>query len=524
MSRAERAAVSGDSFYITTAIDYANGDPHLGHAFEKIGADAIARYRRLRGDRVRFLMGMDEHGQKVAQAAAARGVEPQQLVDAVADTFQGTWKRLGISNDQFIRTTDEDHRRGVQAFIERIFDRNPDDFYERAYEGWYCVGCELFKRDPEIVDGRCVLHPTRELEWTEERNWFFRLTRYEPFLREHFDRHPEFLLPESRRNEILALLDSGLEDISVTRSRLHWAIPFPRPTSTGETQGTWVWFDALPNYLTATGFPDPGYEQSWPANLHVIGKDITRLHCVVWPAMLQAAGLPLPEAVWAHGFVTFGGERFSKSAGVRLDLDEAVGRHGPDAFRYFLLREVPWDGDGGFTYERFDERYTSELANDLGNLANRSLVMLAKYRDGRTPAAARSELDRFADEAVARYRDRMDRLLLHEGAAAAFSMISEANGFIVQHAPWKLAKDPERSAELDAVLASLVRVLAIAATVLSPFMPDKMSALWARLGGGAGMPSLDALPALDPAGWAAEQGEVLFPRPELAQQERTTPA
>jgi methionyl-tRNA synthetase len=523
MSRAERATVSGDRFYLTTAIDYANGDPHLGHAFEKIGADAIARYRRLRGEDVRFLMGMDEHGQKVAQTAAARHLPPQQLVDEVAATFASFWERLGISHDRFIRTTEEGHRRGVRAFIERIFDRNPDDFYERAYEGWYCVGCELFKREAEIEDGRCVLHPTRDLEWTEERNWFFRLTRYQPFLRRHFEENPGFLLPESRRNEVLALLESGLEDISVTRSRLEWAIPFPRPTSTGETQGTWVWFDALPNYITATGFPDAGYETIWPADLHVIGKDITRLHCVIWPAMLEAAGLPLPRAVWAHGFVSFGGERFSKSAGVRLDLAEAIDRHGPDAFRYFLLREVAWDGDGGFTYERFDERYTAELANDLGNLANRSLAMLTKFRDGIVPTAARTELDRFADDALARYRDRMDSLLLHEGAAAAFSMVSEANGFIVQHAPWKLAKDPERAAELDSVLASLVRVLGFSAVLLSPFMPEKMAALWERLGSGGPMPLLDALPALDPVGWSASQGEVLFPRPELAQQEHGAP-
>jgi methionyl-tRNA synthetase len=520
MSRGDEGTLSGKRFYITTAIDYANGDPHLGHAFEKIGADAIARYRRLRGDAVEFLMGMDEHGQKVAQTAAARGLEPQALVDEVAATFQAVWQRLDISNDHFVRTTAERHKRGVRALIERIFDRNPDDFYERAYEGWYCVGCELFKRDPEIEDGRCILHPTRALEWTEERNWFFRLTRYEPFLRDLFDRNPEFLQPESRRNEILALLDSGLEDISVTRSRLDWAIPFPRPTSTGEQQGTWVWFDALPNYLTATGYPDPGYETLWPASLHVIGKDITRLHCVIWPAMLRAAELPLPEAVWAHGFVSFGGERFSKSAGVRLDLGEAIDRHGADAFRYFLLREVPWDGDGGFTYERFDERYTSELANDLGNLANRSLAMLAKYRDGVTPDAPRTGMDRFADRAVERYRERMDALLLDEGAAAAFSIVSEANGFVVQQAPWKLAKDPDRDAELDAVLASLVRVLGIASVLLSPFMPNKAKALWDRLGTGREMPELEALAGLDPAGWHASPGEVLFPRPDLAQPAR----
>jgi methionyl-tRNA synthetase len=503
-------------FYITTAIDYANGDPHLGHAFEKIGADAIARYRRLRGHDVHFLMGMDEHGQKVAQTAAAREVAPQELVDTVAAAFEAVWARLGISHDRFIRTTDAAHKRGVHALIERIFDRNPGDFYERAYEGWYCVGCELFKRDAEIQDGRCMLHPTRELEWTEERNWFFRLSRYEPFLRELFAARPDFLLPESRRNEILALIEGGLDDISVTRSRLEWAIPFPRATSAGETQGTWVWFDALPNYLTATGYPDPGFERLWPADLHVIGKDITRLHAVVWPAMLQAAELPLPRAVWAHGFVTFGGERFSKSAGVRLELSEAIDRHGPDAFRYFLLREVPWDSDGGFTYERFDERYTAELANDLGNLANRSLAMLARYRDGVVPPAEPTELDAAADAAIVRYGERMDRLLLHEGAAAAFTIVSQANAFVGDRAPWKLAKDPELAAELDAVLASLVRALAFAAVLLSPFMPGKMRELWDRLGSGAEPPPLADLAALSPAGWHTRQGEVLFPRPELA--------
>lgn len=508
--------MSEKPYYITTAIDYANGDPHLGHAFEKIGADAIARYHRLRGDRVHFLMGMDEHGQKVAQTAAARGISPQQLTDEVAAAFQGMWTRLGISNDQFIRTTDEHHKRGVRALIERIFELNPDDFYERSYQGWYCVGCELFKRDNEIVEGRCILHPTRELEWAEERNWFFRLTRYQDFLKELFARRPDFLQPESRRNEILSLLESGLEDISVTRSGLDWAIPFPRPTSDGEIQGTWVWFDALPNYLTAAGYPDPAFRERWPAQLHVIGKDITRLHCVIWPAMLQAAELELPDRVWGHGFVNLGGERFSKSAGVRLDLVEAIDRHGPDAFRYFLLREIPWNDDGSFSYERFDERYTAELANDLGNLASRSLSMVAKYRDGVVPAGEPTELDRKAEEVVARYRDRMERRLLHEGAAAALALVAEANAFVGDRAPWKLAKDPERAAELDAALASLVRALAVAATLLSPFMPNKMAELWERLGSGAEMPTLDEVAAVDVAGWRARQGEVLFPRPELA--------
>jgi methionyl-tRNA synthetase len=501
-------------FYLTTAIDYANGEPHLGHAFEKVGADAVARYRRLAGDDVRFCMGMDEHGQKVAQAAAARGVEPQALVDELSERFRAVWTRLAVSNDRWIRTTDPHHRRGVQALIERALARSPDDFYERAYEGWYCVGCELFKREGEIRDGRCVLHPTLELQWTEERNWFFRLSAYGDFLRGHFAANPDFLLPESRRNEILALLDGGLEDISITRARLAWAIPFPRPTSDGVAQGTWVWFDALPNYLTDTGFPDEGWEAWWPAQLHVVGKDITRLHAVVWPAMLRAAGLPLPERVWGHGFVMLGGERFSKSAGVTLDLDEAIGRFGPDAFRWFLLREVPWDGDGAFSWERFTDRYTAELANGLGNLASRATSMLAKYREGVVPASA-LEPDPGVAAAVAGYRAAMDAYLLHEGAAAAYEVVRRANALVAEREPWKMAKDPARAGELDGVLAAMVRSLAAAAVMLSPFMPGKMAELWERLGSGrAAMPALEELAGLDVAGWSAEAGPILFPRPE----------
>ena len=503
-------------FYITTAIDYANGDPHQGHAYEKIGADAIARYHRLAGDEVRFCMGMDEHGQKVAQAAAARGITPQQLVDELADRFQGFWKRLHVSNDRWVRTTQEHHKRGVKALIERIFERNPDDFYEKSYEGWYCVGCELFKRENEIQDGRCVLHPTRELQWTEERNWFFRLTRYQDFLRAHFDANPHFILPESRRNELLALMDSGLEDISVTRARLSWAIPFPRPTSDGVEQGTWVWFDALPNYLTDTGYPDGDWEAWWPAQLHVVGKDITRLHAIIWPAMLHSAGLPLPERVWGHGFVLLGGERFSKSSGVGLDMGEAIDRFGPDAFRYFLLREVPWDSDGNFSWERFTERYTSELANGLGNLASRGTTMLAKYRDGVVPASP-VEADEAIAGAVEAYRAAMDACLLHEGGAAAFEVVRIANALVAEKQPWSIAKDPARADELDAVLATMVRYLAAAVVLLSPFMPVKMAELWERLGSGRdAMPSLDELATLDVSGWKTSAGAILFPRPEVA--------
>lgn len=503
-------------FYVTTAIDYANGDPHLGHAFEKIGADAIARYHRLIGDEVRFCMGMDEHGQKVAQAAAARGVDPQALVDELAARFRAVWNRLDISNDRWVRTTDAHHRRGVKALIEAALERSPDDFYEKTYEGWYCVGCELFKRENEIQDGHCVLHPTRELQWTEERNWFFRLTNYQDFLRAHFDANPGFLLPESRRNEMLALLDSGLEDISITRARLSWAIPFPRRTSDGVEQGTWVWFDALPNYLTDTGYPDEGWREWWPAQLHVVGKDITRLHSIIWPAMMQSAGLPLPGAVWGHGFVTLGGERFSKSSGVTLDLGEAIDRFGPDAFRYFLLREVPWDGDGAFGWERFTERYTAELANGLGNLASRATSMIEKYRGGAVPASP-LEADEVIAAAAERYRAAMDANLLHQAAAEAYAIVDHANAVVAQRQPWVIARDEARADELDLLLASMVRYLAAAATLFSPFMPGKCAELWARLGAGREtLPAIGELATLDVSGWQVQAGAILFPRPEPA--------
>ena len=504
-------------FYLTTAIDYANGEPHLGHAFEKIGADVIARYHRLRGDDVHFLMGMDEHGQKVRQAAEERGVSPQEFVDEIARKFEGMWERLGISNDQFIRTTDPAHKRGVRALIKRIHDGNPDDFYEKSYEGWYCVGCELFKRENEIVEGRCVLHPTRELQWTQERNWFFRLSRYDGFLRRLFAERPEFLRPESRRNEIIALLDQGLEDISITRSRLAWAIPFPLQTSTGEEQGTWVWFDALPNYLTATGFPNGSYKERWPAQLHVVGKDITRLHAVVWPAMLQAAELPLPEHVWGHGFVTLGGERFSKSAGVRLELSEAIDRFGPDAFRYYLMREVPFDADGSFSWERFEQVYNAELANSWGNLASRVITMVEKYCGGAVPSGASTDLDATDVSDLDEYVAAMDGprgYLLHEGLKRAMMSVTRGNEYVQTTQPWALAKEAAKRGQLEQTLAALMRALARQCVLLHPFLPLKTEELWRQLGGRGAVSDqrYDRLPHIDVTGWRVSKGASLFPK------------
>jgi methionyl-tRNA synthetase len=383
------------------------------------------------------------------------------------------------------------------------------------------VGCEAFKTDNEIEDGKCILHPTRTLEWVEERNWFFRLSRYREFLQAHLASHATFIGPESRRNEIVSLLAQGLEDVSASRARLTWGVPFPRPTRDGEPQTTYVWFDALPNYLTATGFPAPEFAARWPAQLHIIGKDITRFHCVIWPAMLQAAGLPLPDRVWAHGFVTLaGGERFSKSAGVRVELDDAITRYGPDAFRYFILREVPFDGDGAFSWERLQERYTADLANAFGNLASRTIAMVERYFEGIVPPGQPNEVDD-ADEAdLARYRDAMDGsrgFLLQEALRSVWLTVARGNEFVDRQAPWKLAKDPAQRAALEGVLATLVRQLARQAVYLSPFMPERAQELWRQLGAPGSVHAQRigrAQPPLDPTGWRVIRGAPLFPKDE----------
>ena len=505
-------------YFLTCAIDYATADPHQGHAFEKIGADAIARYHRLKGDDVHFLVGMDEHGQKVAQTAAERKVAPQELVDAVAESTEEIWARLGISYDQFIRTTDPAHKAGVKRLIEQIFENSPDDFYEKSYAGWYCIGCESFKQDNEIADGKCILHPTRTLEWVEEKNWFFRLSAYADRVRALINTD-EFLQPRSRRNEILSLIDSGLEDVSASRSRFSWGVPFPRNGSAGDVQTTYVWFDALPNYLTATGFPNPDYETLWPADLHIIGKDITRFHAVIWPAMLMAAGIQPPKRIWVHGFVLVGGSRVSKSAGGNLDLRDAIGRFGADAFRYFMLREVPFDGDGNFSWERFEERYNADLANSFGNLASRTISMIERYCNGVVPAGRPNEIDSADAADLEAYHAAIGGpkgFLLHDALKAVWQTVARANEYVDRQAPWKLAKDPAARGQLEETLASLVRQLTRQAVYIWPFMPTKAEELWRSLGapGSPATTKFQGLKALDPTGWRVSKGDGLFPRIE----------
>jgi methionyl-tRNA synthetase len=495
--------------YITTAIDYANGAPHMGHAFEKIGADAMARYRRQRGEAVHFVMGMDEHGLKVMQSAEAAGITPQAWVDRIAGEFQAMWKALHISHDDFIRTTEDRHIRGATELIRRI--QASGAFYRGRYEGWYCVGCESFKRDDELVldesgTRRCVLHPNREVAWSEENNWFFRLSDYGDRLLRLYDERPRFVQPESRYNEVRRLVEAGLEDISVSRS-IPWGIPWPEDP----TQTVWVWIEALINYVTATGFPEPGWDRYWPAAYHVIGKDITRFHCVIWPAMLMAAGLEPPASVWAHGFFTFEGRKLSKSEGVRIELADAVARFGPDAFRYYILRDVPWNDDGEFSWERFESRYNADLADDLGNLLNRTISMIEKYRGGVIPGGQSTWLDSELAGTLQRYAQSMDSNLLHLGAAAAMDLAVAANGFIEARAPWSQARDPAQAEDLNATLASLVRAITATAVMLEPFMPSKMAELATRFGLDK-LPTLNEVTSFDPAGRPAIRGPVLFPK------------
>jgi methionyl-tRNA synthetase len=500
-------------YYLTTAIDYSNGDPHVGHALEKIGADCIARWRRLRGDQVHFLMGMDEHSQSVIQASTRAGVTPQAWVDRMAATFAGYWARLHCSQDDWIRTTEPRHVRAVTALLQRIQHRRPDDLFEAEYEGLYCTGCEEFKQESQIVDGRCVEHPTLDLVPRRERNHYFRLSAYRDRLLELITSGRFAVDPAIRRNEVLRLLEGGLQDISISRQRQPWGIPYPGDAG----QTVYVWFDALINYLSATGFPEAGYERLWPADLHVIGKGITRFHCVVWPAMLLAADLALPRRIWAHGYVQWSGAKMSKTAGTAVSLDAAISRYGADALRYFLLREIGFEGDGNFTWERFDARYSADLADTVGNLASRALSMVQRYRDGVVPGAPIAAGDSFETDArrsLESYARAMDALALAEAAGELVALAARANRYVEETAPWKLAKGGHH-AELDRVLVHLVRTVARLAALSLPFMPGKARELWSGLGADRALEAVgyEALADLNPAGWAVRKPLPLFPKP-----------
>ena len=475
-------------FYLTTAIDYVNSRPHLGTAYEKIAADVIARYKRLSGVDTRFMMGNDEHSQNVFQRARELNKEPLTFCDEMETAFREVWGRLDISFDDFIRTTESRHRTAVTTLVSRIADAG--DIYEGFYEGWYCVSCEAFKQEKDLIDGNCPVHQ-KPPDWIKEKNYFFRLSRYQQRLRAHYDQHPGFLEPESRRNEILRLIEAGLEDISMSRTGQSWGIPLPSdPESV-----VYVWVDALINYASAVGYgvDDALFAKWWPADLHVIGKDITRFHCVVWPAMLMSAGLPLPGQVFGHGWVHWRGQKMSKSLGTVVDPLEAADRLGPDPLRFYLAKEIAFGQDGDFTWERFEDRYNVDLANNFGNLVSRVVSMVHRYRQGRliVPSREPGPLARKATEAVAAYREAMDSYALQQGIEAALSLVDATNEYITTVEPWVVAKDPGREDELDRQLCDMAESVRIAATLLSPVMPSACREVLSRVGTLNGADELD---------------------------------
>jgi len=502
-------------FYLTTAIDYVNSRPHLGTAYEKITADVIARYKRLSGAETHFLMGNDEHSLNVYKRARDLGLEPLAYCDRMEGEFREVWKRLDISFDDFIRTTEPRHKAGVTALLEKI--RAAGDVYEGEYEGWYCVSCEGFKQEKDLVDGQCPLHLIRP-DWIRERNLFFRLSRYQKPLLDHYAAHPKFLEPEIRRNEILRVLEGGLEDISITRASQKWGIPVPFDRESV----VYVWFDALINYASAVGLggDEALFRRWWPADLHIVGKDITRFHAVIWPAMLLSAGIALPRKVFGHGFVFFKGERMSKTLGTVVDPLDAAERFGPDPLRLYLVREIAYGSDGDFSWERFEERYNADLANNLGNLVSRTAAMAEKYRGGVLPRphAAPSRLAALAEESVKSYRQAMDRLALQEGAAAAFGLVNGANEFIAETEPWVLARDEAKAEQLSQVLYEASESVRIAAVLLLPVMPRSCKEVLSRLGvrRSATELRLDADTAWGSAGdLVARKGDALWPRLEV---------
>jgi methionyl-tRNA synthetase len=465
-------------FYLTTAIDYVNSRPHLGTAYEKITADVIARYKRLSGVRTHFVMGNDEHSQNVYRRAREQGLEPLAYCDQMEREFRDVWAMLNVSFDDFIRTTEDRHRLGVSTMVQRIADRG--DLYDAYYEGSYCVSCEAFKPEKDLVDGLCPVHGTKP-DWIKEKNHFFRLSKYCDALLDHYSRHPEFLQPDVRRNEILRLLEGGLDDISISRAGQLWGVPLPFD----QDSVVYVWFDALINYASAVGYgrDEAMFREWWPADLHIIGKDITRFHCVIWPAMLMSAGLPLPRQVFGHGFVTFKGQKMSKSLGTVLDPLDAAAKFGPDPLRLYLVKEIPYGQDGDFSWERFEERYNVDLANNLGNLVNRLAAMTDRYRQGRLPAApgAPGRLAGVADDVVRRYRAAMETYALHEAAFAAFGLIDAANEYIAETEPWTLARQGQQE-RLTQVLSDVVEAVRIAAVLLLPVMPESCAEILRRMG------------------------------------------
>lgn len=506
-----------DVFFISSAIPYVNAEPHVGTAYEIVACDVIARYRRQRGEAVHFLTGTDEHSLNVARSSAELGITPQEWVDRMVPKWQEVWTRLGISNDDFIRTSEARHTERVQAFVQHLHDRG--EIYLGTYEGPYCVSCEEFKREKELVDGNCPIH-LRPVEILREENYFFPLSKYQQPLLDLYASAPASVLPDFRRNEVVAFVSGGLEDLSISRSGTDWGIPLPWDPA----HVVYVWVDALLNYATAVGFgTDPSmFHRVWPADLHVIGKDIIRFHAVIWPALLMAAGIELPKTVFAHGFVNVSGEKMSKSSGTGTHPFELLDHFGVDSYRYYFMREISFGNDGNFSWESMTERHNADLANGLGNLASRVLAMLASNFDGVVPEpvtpGAESDLPGVIDDALRRYDEHMLALRLQPALVAVWDIVDRANHYLVEKEPWKLAKQPDRRDDLASVLYAAAETLRVLAVAIAAIMPSAAGALWAQLGIASPLdrqqlPAAGAWGGLE-VGTRTTKGSSLFPRLE----------
>lgn len=508
------------TFYITTPIYYVNGEPHAGHAYTTIAADALARYHRLKSEDVFFLTGVDEHGANVHKAAENAGLAPQEYCDKMAPIFTNLWERLNISHDVFLRTTSDLHKRGANKFLNALY--NSGDVYKAPYQGYYCRPCERFVPDKELTDEKiCPIHKL-PLEQLEEENYFFKLSKYQERLLTHIHENPEFIHPESRRNELLSVLESGLEDISISRSSVSWGISLPFDAE----HIVYVWIEALMNYITALGYETDSecYRTFWPANVHIMAKDITRFHALIWPAMLMAVDLPLPKQVVAHGWLTKDGEALSKTRGIVIDMDTDIETYGLDAFRYYLLREFSFGNDGDYRPARLHARYNADLANDLGNLLNRVLGLVNKNFDGipepTTPGEFDDEIKQMAQGTADALDEHIKAFAFDAGLETIWEFVRRINRYVQQTQVWTLAK-PETKARMGTILYNSLEALRFISVLISPVIPETAEKIQKQIG----LSEFDTIAEWGrlPVGLTVSRGEPIFPRIDTKKEKQPQP-